>query len=72
LVFTAQEPTNASYLIWVVGAFVALVGVFVVYQKGQSGWTWREFGDGMLVLLVKGLVLGASTIAGHPHILDND
>ncbi len=72
LVFAAQEPANECYVIWVVGGFLALVGVFVLYQKEQSGWTWREFGEGTLALLVKALVFGAGTLAGHPSVSHDD
>ena len=57
---------------WAVVPFLALVAVFVFYQQRQSGWTWREFADGMVALFVKALFLGATTLGGHPHFLPDD
>ena len=54
--FVTQESTDGYFASWVVGAFLVLVAIFVLYQKGLSGWTWRDFADGMLALLIKTLI----------------
>ena len=53
---------------WAVVPFLALVAVFVLYQQRQSGWTWRQFAEGMFVLLFKAVVFGVTTVARHPYI----
>ena len=68
LILAEPVPADDYFMIWVVGAFLVLVGIFVVHQKGQSGWTWREFTEGMLALLFKILFLGLTMLAGHPHV----
>ena len=72
--FLLGQATNASDenpWIWLVVPFFALVAVFVLYQQRQSGWTWREFAEGMLALL-KRLGLGFIGLAAHVHLPPDD
>ena len=68
LLFAARESTDKYFMTYVVSAFLALVAAFVLYQKWQSGWTWREFGEGMFSLMTKALILGTTALLGHPYI----
>jgi hypothetical protein len=44
----------------------------VIYQQRQSGWTGREFAEGMLVLLFKAVVFGVTLLVRHPYIPPDD
>ena len=73
--FLVKESANTSHdnaWIWAVVPFLALVAVFVLYQQRQSGWTCREFAEGMFALLFKALVFGVTMCAAHPHFPSDD
>ena len=70
-VFATQE-SDEHLVIYVVAAFLGMVAIFVLYQKGQSEWTWRELADGFLSILIKALIFGASVASGHPIIPPDD
>jgi len=72
LVKGAANTSPDHAWMWAVVPFLALVALFVICQQRQSGWTWREFAEGMLALLFKAVVLGVTGLLRHPYIPPDD